>query len=510
MSLAFLGCSAEVDAPYDAAAAAASETAVGSAQQALIGGTATFARPAVGWLESDGLGCTATLVDSSFILTAAHCVQYRQGDIWGTFSVWNTAGQLLSTVNVDTANSFGIEPGNGDFAFLHLTDPIPSSTVTPVPLGPRPQAGQQVTAFGFGCTNRDTQEGAHIKRYGSYAYGNSAMICPGDSGGPRVHGSHNGTGSIWAVNSGWHPRDGGDILADTTQDGPSALTGARKFAGSVENESSSLDFASWATAPGVKAVSGDFNGDAYADIALVGGSGWASVPVAFGNGHGHFTETNHWLINFPSWATAARSVVGGDFDGDGDTDIALLGGAGWTTIPVAFSSRNGRFTRTNTAVSQFPALSRAGAQAAVGDFDGDGDADIALAGGQKSTGESWTTIPVAFSNRAGGFSVTNHSVPGFANVAWFSRLIAGDFDGDGDADLVAAGNARATHFALSDRTGRFNHAQSPLRTFSGNSIYASFILAGKVDWGSQADLILLGSTRWSSIYSSILRAPYTP
>src|SRR5690606_19379026 len=38
---------------------------------------------------------------------------------------------------------------------------------------------------------------------------------------------------------------------------------------------------------------GDFNGDGMSDIALVGGQGWGSVPIATSNGDGSFGIENH-------------------------------------------------------------------------------------------------------------------------------------------------------------------------------------------------------------------------
>jgi hypothetical protein len=259
-------------------------------------------------------------------------------------------------------------------------------------------------------------------------------------------------------------------------------------------------------------VAGDFDADGDTDIALVGGAGWNTIPIAFSNRDGTFTVTNLTSPDIPQWAQASGAyAVGGDFDRDGDTDIALLGGSGWTTVPIAFSSRNGRFTRTNTAVSQFPALSRApGAQAVVADFDGDGDADIALGAGQKSTGEPWSTIPVAFSNRTGGFTFSNRTVPRFTEAAQFLRLLAGDFDGDGDGDIAGVGLNNKVYFALSDRTGSFVPAHIPIGNFPERSVSARFALTGKFDWGSRADIMLLGGSGWTSIHGVLLRAPFTP
>jgi len=58
---------------------------------------------------------------------------------------------------------------------------------------------------------------------------------------------------------------------------------------------------------------------------------------------------------------SARLVI--DVDGDGKDDIALTRSSNWLSIPVAFSNSDGSFSLTNQNVANFPALSAAtGAQ----------------------------------------------------------------------------------------------------------------------------------------------------
>jgi hypothetical protein len=151
------------------------------------------------------------------------------------------------------------------------------------------------------------------------------------------------------------------------------------------------DFAIWATTPGVKILSGDFNGDRITDVALTGVAGWNTVPLFLMGGSG---VLNVPVGSFAGWSSspAAKHLVG-DFSGYGRAGIALTGVAGWATLPLALSD-GWNFGIVNPPAVDFAAWSTsAGAEALVGDFNGDGKSDVALTGVA-----GWTTVPIAFAN----------------------------------------------------------------------------------------------------------------
>ena len=152
-------------------------------------------------------------------------------------------------------------------------------------------------------------------------------------------------------------------------------------------------------------------------ITLAGAPGFITIPLAASNGNGSFTVTNAPTPNFPIWAidSRVRKLVG-DFNGDGRADLALIGGwtngsTPWHTIPLAFSNGEvgGTFRVTNEDVGAFGGWATAAAAKLVGDFNGDGRTDIVLLEG--SPDEWWWTIPLAFSNGNGTFRITNYGSP---------------------------------------------------------------------------------------------------
>ena len=270
------------------------------------------------------------------------------------------------------------------------------------------------------------------------------------------------------------------------------------------------DFSAWAAGPNVKRLSGDFNADGIMDFALVGGGGWNTIPVAMSLGNGQFSITNSFVGNdFGSWASTANvKALTGDFNKDGHTDIALVGGAGWQSIPIAFNTGNGTFNVTNSWIGAFGGwAATSGARPLTGDFNKDGFTDIALVGGSGST-----TVPVAFSYGNGSFQVTNYKVQismwGYeSNFSMWSsqpnvQVVTGDFNKDGYTDIALTGGTNWTviRLALSYGNGAFMFVESPAANFaSWASSSGVKVLTGDFNKDGFTDLALTGVWGWASI-----------
>ena len=225
----------------------------------------------------------------------------------------------------------------------------------------------------------------------------------------------------------------------------------------------------------VSAASADFNGDGRDDLATAnrdsnGQVNPDTVSVLLANADGTFGAKR----DFPSGGTSPRSVKSADFDADGDKDLAVAhfdddkvsvlrnDGTGTFGAPQNYPvpgcpssveaadltgdgkadlavSRFATYVLRSTGGGAFSApveYNASGSYDSVaGDFDADGDADVA-----NVDGSNFGTVAVLPNNGSGAFG----AIQRFESRGNPQGVATGDFDGDRDADLAAANAAGGT------------------------------------------------------------------
>ena len=144
--------------------------------------------------------------------------------------------------------------------------------------------------------------------------------------------------------------------------------------------------------------------------------------------------------NNTSSGTPWSDVAVGDFDGDGNDEMAVIRStrATWGSrgYPILISDPDGGISWSNTS-SGYPWT-----RITAGDFDGDGNDEIAVIRSARAT---WGSLgyPIVIADPGGEMSWNNTS----SGAPW-TDIAAGDFDGNGDDELVVIRSARATWGSL--------------------------------------------------------------
>ena len=180
----------------------------------------------------------------------------------------------------------------------------------------------------------------------------------------------------------------------------------------------------------------DFNHDGNVDLALPSPEG---IAILYGNPDGSFQTSQAFAAGQPALSGAL-----GKFTATGNLDAIVS--TGTTQAQLLQGQANGTFVAAPAPTSTQTSLPGLWSNLAVGDFNGDGILDIAIAadGPQALIPASTVGTTVQLGLGAGSFSApTPLTVPPIAAVCpapqylpnLYGSLIAGDYNGDGIADL---------------------------------------------------------------------------
>lgn len=174
--------------------------------------------------------------------------------------------------------------------------------------------------------------------------------------------------------------------------------------------------------------------------------------------------------------TASKSCVrAADYDKDGDLDLFVAGRVvpgKYPLAPESYLLRNdgGRFVDVTASAS--PELQNLGmiTDALWSDFNGDGEVDLVLAG-------EWLSVTF-FQNTNGKFKNVTQATGLASYTGWWNSLAAGDFDNDGDIDYIGGNLGLNTNYVASDKQPLSIFAKDFDNNGSIDPVLACYLKAG--------------------------------
>ena len=191
---------------------------------------------------------------------------------------------------------------------------------------------------------------------------------------------------------------------------------------------------------------GDIDNDGKLDLALVGAYPSGNNGIYINNGTS-FVKSSTWLDSLPyvGHGLGMGALAFGDIDNDGYLDLIFLGSYS-TNFYRNFFTNNGTSLIDNTTVWKGDVLNEwAWPSLVLGDYDNDGDLDLVTMG----TGGAGGDKLYLFNNTGNSFTDQQHISSFFdGSVAW------GDYDNDGDLDLAVMGKEEG-HNAVVNNNNTF-------------------------------------------------------
>jgi hypothetical protein len=260
----------------------------------------------------------------------------------------------------------------------------------------------------------------------------------------------------------------------------------------------------------VPMVSGDFNGDGNVDL-IFKFAGTNQIAVFLGNGDGTFQPPMYEIITLPSgqqWF-GGLPIVTADFTGDGNLDLVTeSNGNTASAIVLIPGDGTGQFS-TSTTFYTPPANHGVGTDLGIGDFDGDGKADVAFLDTYNcGTINCSSNLYIGFGNGTGSFDI-NGVLGGLNNF----RFATGELNNDAHTDIFGFSSSSGEAdliivYVMSNRqfpidvlpAGVFGPVTRPtMADFNGDGMMDIAAISQDLSGNSSLQLYLGGS-----------RIPFTP
>ena len=244
-------------------------------------------------------------------------------------------------------------------------------------------------------------------------------------------------------------------------------------------------------------VVGDFNGDGKLDVAVAADAGGGSdgsdgtITILLGNGDGTFTQVSQYAIN--GLVSQANTLATGDFNGDGKLDLAV--GIACYNISVnvcsvgAVSVYPGGGDGTLGTPTIYATVGNGAIFPVVGDFNGDGKLDL-IAGCGSAPGDIFHSS-LTFLQGKGDGSFTESITP--LSFSGLSALASADLNSDGKLDLAITTSPASVQILFGNANGTFQSPISYASSLNNGATNTTSVLVTDLNHDGKPDLVISGS-----------------
>ncbi len=229
---------------------------------------------------------------------------------------------------------------------------------------------------------------------------------------------------------------------------------------------------------------GDYDNDGDLDMAMIGFDGVNRVAKIYHNNGTGFEENSSYSANL--MGVKDGSLSWGDYDNDGDLDLVVVGDSVSGRIAKVYENNGTTLKEDNSYSSGLEGVEEA--SIALGDYDNDGDLDLVVSGYRD---DSPHKITKTYENNGSSFVEDSYGV----NLVGLSEssIALGDYDNDGDLDLVVVGEQEL----LNDTAKVYeNNGTSFVESSYGDNLTGvvfGSVIFGDIDNDGDLDLVMSGS-----------------